>query len=142
MERPLTVHVIATSPDGTRSALATAQRLTAGLQSRIVVLVPRLTSSLSDDKLNCDPIVDGYRSLAANMGVDATVLSCVCRRLEDIASVMLSRSSVVVLGGRRHSMWVGAEGRLSRRLTAMGYPVVFAQIGAAAGQEPAGTSVG
>lgn len=129
----LSVHVLATTPDGTRCALTIAKRLTDGLDARVVLLVPRLSSFAA----RFDPagperaaLVDAYRALAADVGVHVNVLFCVCHRYDDVVYQMLGRSSLVIIGGRHRLWWPGREERLVSRLSAEGYPVVFADVDA------------
>jgi hypothetical protein len=42
--RRLSAHILATTPEGTRSALDSVTRLTDGMAARIILLVPRLAS--------------------------------------------------------------------------------------------------
>ena len=127
------VHIVATTRDGTRGALTVARRLTSGLDARVVLLVPRLPSYSA----TFDPsgqaraaVIDEHRALAASIGMHVTVLLCVCRRYDDVVHQMLGRASLVIIGGRRRSWWPSREERLTARLSAEGYPVVFAQVGA------------
>jgi hypothetical protein len=127
--------VLATTPEGTRSALTSAKRLIDGLDARVVLLVPRLTSFAARFDPSSDEravLVDEHRALAASVGVHVTVLFCVCHRYDDVVHQMLGRSSLVIVGGRRRALWPSREERLVGRLSAEGYPVVFAQVGAGA----------
>ncbi|MGE0702502.1 MAG: hypothetical protein AB7F99_07390 [Vicinamibacterales bacterium] len=135
----LSVNVLATTHDGTRCALGVAKRLTGSLDAQVVLLLPRLASSAG----GFDPasqerstLVDKYRALAADVGVHAKVLFCVCHRYDDVVHQMLGRSSLIVLGGRKRISWPTREERLVSRLTKEGYPVVFAQVGAAPASSP------
>jgi hypothetical protein len=128
----LSVHVFATTTEGTRCALVTAKRLTEGLDARIVLLVTRRHSFAVPFDPSSDEraaLVDRHRALAADVGVHVTVMFCVCHRLDDVAHQMLGRSSLVIVGGRRRLWWPSREERLVSRLTAEGYPVVFARVG-------------
>jgi hypothetical protein len=128
----LTVHVLATTVEGTTCALQSAKRLTAGLHTRVVLLVhSRKSLSASSHATSAEraSLVDRYGSVAAAVGVDVTVLFCVCQRVDDVVHQMLGRSSLVIVGGRRRVWWPSREQRLVQRLTAGGYPVVFAQVG-------------
>ena len=136
----LAVHVLATSHDGTRSALAIAKRLTSGHDMRVVLVVPRLTSFAPQ----FDPtgpertaLIDEHRALAADVGLHVTALFCICARLDDVAHQLLGKSGLVIVGGRRRVWWPSREQRLVDRLIREGYPVVFADIGA----RPAGASM-
>ena len=131
--RKLSVHVLATTKDGTTSALATAKRLIAGLNAQVVLLVPRLThvgtpfDPSGDERAR---LIDEYRTLAADVGVHVNALFCVCQRYDDVAHEMLGPSSLLIVGGRKRMLWPTREERLVRRLCAEGYSVVFAQVGA------------
>jgi hypothetical protein len=129
--RRLSVHVLATTVEGTTCALQSAKRLTAGLHTRVVLLVHRRKSlSASSHATSAERAsVDRYGSVAAAVGVDVTVLVCVCQRVDDVVHQMLGRSSLVIVGGRRGLWWPSREQRLVQRLTAGSYPVVFAQVG-------------
>jgi len=112
----------------------TAKRLTEGLDARVVLLVPRIKSfSVPFDPASDEGtgLIDEHRAQAANVGVHVTVLFCVCQRYDDVIRQMLSRCSLLVVGGRRRVWWPSREERLVSRLFAKGYPVVFAQVGAA-----------
>jgi hypothetical protein len=130
----LTIHVLATTPEGTRCALAAAGRLTRGLDARVVLLVPRPTSLVAPfDPANQEraATIDLHRALAADVGVHVTVLFCVCHRPADVVHQMLGRSALVIVGGRGSAWWPGPEQQLVRRLAGEGYPVVFADVRAA-----------
>jgi hypothetical protein len=127
----LSVHVLATTRDGTTCALAVAKRLTRGLAAEVFLLLPRLASRAG----GVDPasqerhaLVAEQCALAAEVGVHATVLFCVCHRYDDVVHQMLGRSSLLIVGGRRRTWWPTREERLVNRLTREGYPVVFAQV--------------
>jgi hypothetical protein len=129
----LSVHVLATTREGTRWALTIAKRLTTGLDGRVVLLVPRLVSFAT----RFDPagperpgLVDQHRALAAAVGVHVDVLFCVCQRYDDVVRGMLGRSSLLIVGGRKRIWWPTREERLVSRLDREGYPVVFAHVAA------------
>ena len=127
------VHVLATTPDGTRAALIAARRLTDGVGARITLLVPRIAShglagsATADDQA---ALVDRYTSLATEVGAKVTVLVCVCWRPADVVRSLLGRASLVFVGGRCRRFWPSAEQRLASRLVAEGFAIVFAPIDA------------
>jgi len=129
----LSVHVLATTHDGTKCALDVAKRLTAGLEARVVLLLPRLASFAG----GFDPsgqerprLVDEHRALAADVGLQVEVLFCVCQRYDDVVHQMLGRSSLLIVGGKTRTWWPTSEERLVSRLCTEGYAVVFAQVAA------------
>jgi hypothetical protein len=128
----LSVNVLATTHNGTRCALDVAKRLASGLDAKVVLVVPKLASragGFDPASPERNALVDEHRALAADVGVHATVLFCVCQRYDDIAHQMLGRSSLLIVGGRKRIWWPTAEERLVSRLAKAGYPVVFAQLG-------------
>ncbi len=124
--------MLATTADGTRSALVAARRLTRGVDARVVLLVPRVLPRLAAPGLPDDQSahVDAYRAMAADVGIQSTALVCVCSRIDDVVRQMIGRSSLVIVGGARRLWWPSHEQRLADRLTAAGYAVVFVPVGA------------
>jgi hypothetical protein len=119
---PLPVYVLATTVEGTRQALMTANRLTHG--GPVAVLAPRRSSAPAE----WSEVTKGVRALIADIGLTATVHVCVCRDSADAVRQMLGRSTLLVIGGHGRLFWPTREQRLARRLTGLGYPVVFAQV--------------
>jgi hypothetical protein len=124
--------VVATTPEGTTSALRAAQRLAAGLNARITILVPHVVSYVVPlDHPTEDPtaLIDRYRQLASKLGVDAGVRLCLCRTPGDVFRKMLCAGSVVVVGGRRGTWFRRTrEERLKRELIRQGHEVVFVDV--------------
>jgi hypothetical protein len=130
----LLVNVLATTHDGTRCALDVAKRLIGGLDAQVVLLLPRLallSGGFDPASQERTSLVDEHRRLAAEVGVHVKVLFCLCHRYDDIVHQMLGRSSLLIVGGKTRTWWPTREERLVSRLAAEGYPVVFAQVGAA-----------
>jgi hypothetical protein len=130
----LSVNVLATTHDGTRCALDVAERLTGGLDAQVVLLLSRLASSaggFDPSSQERSTLIDEHRALAADVGMHVKVLFCMCHRYDDVAHQMLGRSSLLIVGGRTRTWWPTREERLVNRLSAEGYPVVFARVGAA-----------
>jgi hypothetical protein len=125
--------VIGTTQEGTKCALASAKRLIDGLDAQVVLLVARITRlgpPLDPSADQRQALIDENRSLAAEVGLHVSLLFCVCQRYDDAVHQMLGRSSILVIGGRRRWWWPTREERLAGRLSAEGYPVMFAQVGA------------
>ena len=121
---PLSVVVIATTMEGTRRALMSARQIAGGRDASATLLVPRRPSSSA----NGSHVTQKARTLLAAVGLEATVHVCVCRDVGDIVQLMLGRSSLLVIGGRRSALWLTREERLARRLSGQGYSVVFAEV--------------
>ena len=124
------MHVIATSDEGTLSALAEAKRRVHGVDAaRIVLLVPHPVSyAAPPDPDAATAIREQYRSLAASAGVDAVVRVCFCRRRDDVFRWMLGKRSIVVMGGRHRWWWPTPAERIAERLKRQGHDVVFAGV--------------
>jgi hypothetical protein len=124
------MHVIATTREGTLSALAEARRRMNGVDAaRIVLLVPhRVSYATLPDPEAAAAITEQYRVLAASAGVDAIVRVCFCRKREDVFRWMLGKRSVVVMGGRHRWWWPTAAERIAERLKRQGHDVMFAGV--------------
>jgi hypothetical protein len=116
-----TVHVIATSVDGTREALEAATTLACGLSGRVVVFVRRVAPdahSLGRAR-DLDSAEAGLRRLIDSYTPRPHVLSCVCERAIDVVQ-LFQRPGLVVIGGETRWWWPTAEQRLARALTRLG----------------------
>ena len=132
MEHPRQVQVIATTAEGTRSALEEAKRLSSRADSeKIVLLVPQLmsASNLLDGPGETARVTQRYRDLAQTVGVDATVRLCHCRAYREVFRWMVGKPSVIVIGGRRRWWWPTTARRMARDLKRAGHEVVFADVG-------------
>jgi hypothetical protein len=131
LDRPEQIFVLATTEDGTRAALGEAKRLSARLSSApMIVLVPRVVSYLTppDGPEEAAAITAQYRALVSRAGADAAVHVCVCRRRDHMLRSMMSRQSIVVLGGRSRWWWPTSEQQIARDLERMGYASRFVEV--------------
>ncbi len=126
-----TVHVVATTFDGTRAALTAAIPLARGARARLVLFVPQVVPY----PLPLDGPVDSmtfaterYRDLIHELGGEAQIRLCLCRHADDVIWRVLPSRSTVVLGGRAGTWRASREERLARRLTHLGHHVIFAPI--------------
>ncbi len=121
------VYGLATTLDGTRTALVTAVPIAKGAQARLVVLVPHVVPDPSPADPLADPAVftaRRYEDLvrAANGAADVRV--CPCRSPRDLVDTLPDASTVIV-GGRSGSVWRTSDERLSRHVARQGHQVVF-----------------
>lgn len=131
VERPPDVQVIATTAEGTRSALAAAKRLVSPTDAPpIVLLVPQIISAatLREGPDQSARATERYRDLARTAGVEAIVRLCHCRSHRDVFSWMLGRPSLIVIGGRRRWWWPTTAQRMASELERAGHAVVFAEV--------------
>ena len=132
MDRPPDVQVIATTAEGTRTALAEAKRLASRVgPASIVLLVPQIVSpSLAiEGPRGTARVAAQYQDLATGAGVDATVRLCVCQGYREVFRWMVGTPSVIVIGGRRRWWWPTTAQRMARDLKKAGHAVVFAVVG-------------
>jgi hypothetical protein len=123
-----TVHVIATSLEGTRHALDAATALARGVCGRVLLFVWRLSPGLNvanRDVLN--ETEDEMKHLSASYTPRPTVLSCVCERTTDVVQLFQS-PGLVVIGGHARLWWPTPEQRLARALERFGCHVTFVHV--------------
>jgi len=72
-------------------------------------------------------MVENYRQMADETGVDVAVRLCVCSGYGEAFRWLLPRHSTVVVGGRRRWWWPTREQRMADRLKSAGHTVVFAE---------------
>ena len=130
--RQQTIHVIATTVDGTRAALEAAVPLAKGADAKLVVTVPRIVPYPADLDMPCEPttfFVRRYRDVIEHLGGSATINVCLCRRVDDIAMAVGSDRSIVVVGGPVGRWLTSPEERFANRLSQQGARVIFAASG-------------
>jgi hypothetical protein len=121
------IHVIATTLEGTRAALSAAVALARGSKANLVVLVPRV--GLPDPEIEDDGIVAAasrYEQMARALGATARVEVCECRSLDDLVSRAVSAAAVIVMGGPAGRWLTSPEERFAGRLARAGCQVLFA----------------
>jgi hypothetical protein len=124
-----TVHVIATSLEGTREALEAATALARGLCGRVVVFLRRTSADLNVPGQNVDnnETEQALRRLTDSYTPRPNVLSCVCKRAIDVIQLFQS-PGIVVIGGKARWWWPTAEQRLAEDLTRLGCHVTFVHV--------------
>lgn len=124
-----TVHVIATSLEGTREALEAATALARGLCGRVVVFLRRASTDLNvpDPNIDNNETEQALRRLTDSYTPRPNVLSCVCKRAIDVVQLFQS-PGLVVIGGKARWWWPTAEQRLAEDLTRLGCHVTFVHV--------------
>jgi hypothetical protein len=128
-----TVHVLATTFDGTRAALTTAIPLTRGARSRLAVVVPYIVPYPIPLDRPADSTVfveRRYRELVHELDGEAKVTVYLCRRPDDVVSRVLPAGSTVVLGGGAGQWLASRHERVAHQLHRRGYRVVFVPVAA------------
>jgi hypothetical protein len=127
-----TIHVIATTFEGTRAALATAVPLAKGSCAKLLVVVPCIVPysvGLDDHCEDATFFVNGYKHLIEQLGGGATIDVCRCRRTEDVVTKVDVPRSIVVLGGPVGRWLTSPEERFANRLTRSVHTVIFVASG-------------
>lgn len=121
-----TVHVIATSLEGTREALEAATALARGLCGRVVLFQRRASADLNvpGQSIDNNETEQALRRLTDSYTPRPDVLSCVCKRAIDVIQLFQS-PGMVVIGGKARWWWPTAEQRLAEDLTRLGCHVTF-----------------
>jgi hypothetical protein len=136
-----TVHVIATTIDATREALAAACALARGLSGRVAVFICRRSSASGSADPEDERAQTELRQLIESFTPTPGVLSCVCDRPIDITQMFLPPGFVVIGGVARH-WWPTAEERLARALAQSGCHVTFVHVPSAPFVSPLITAAG
>jgi len=127
-----TIHVVATTSDGTAAALRIAVPLAKGTGARLVVIVPRIVpyaEPLDTPREPAASLAKHYASLIDRLGGDATIDVCICRNIRQVVTKVAGVRSTVVVGGPVGRWLTSPEERFANRLSAEGVPVVFAATG-------------
>ncbi|HZR22160.1 MAG TPA: outer membrane beta-barrel protein [Vicinamibacterales bacterium] len=122
-----TVHVLATTFEATRSALETAVPLARGAGARLLVLVPQVMPypvDLEQPVQSSTFVARRYREVVEELGGEAAIRVCVCRRPGDIVQILPERA-VVVVGAQPLGWLPNMTHRLARRISALGHHVVL-----------------
>jgi hypothetical protein len=131
-DRQPTIHVIATTFEGTRAALATAVPLAKGSGAKLLVVVPCIVPysvDLDDHSEDAMFFVNGYKHVIERLGGSATIDVCRCRRTEDVVAKVGVPQSIVVLGGPVGRWLTSPEERFANRLTRCVHTVIFVASG-------------
>jgi len=124
----LDVHVIFTSFPRTRTALAAAASLAAGLDVRVTILAAQVVPyplSLEEPPVAVDFTEQKLWQMATEQPSGAAVSLYLCRDREDTIRQVLRPESVVVIGGRKW-WWPSEESHLARTLRRDGHRVILA----------------
>jgi hypothetical protein len=128
VDRKLNISVVFTSVKSTLAALKEAGSLASSLGARITLLVPQVVPyplPLESPPVLVEFNENRFRVIASESLVETNVNIYLCRdKLQTLTSV-LSRGSIVVLGGRKRRWWPSRDEILARELRHAGYEVLF-----------------
>jgi hypothetical protein len=121
------IHLVATTPSGTRAAMRAATALANGLDSRVHVIAARqMPSDRSLDQRSASARTFAQEIMALPEATPSRVkvLPCFCKRLSDVVQ-LLPPKAVVVIGGHSRWWWPSREQRLAKALRTAGHHVLF-----------------
>ena len=122
----LTVHVVATTLDGTEAALKAAVPLATQQDARVVLLVAQTVDETAERSGAGDgALVGRYDAMVKALEHPVQIRLCMAPSVGDAAARLIPRSATVVIGGRAAAWWPSAEERLAARLRRSGREVVF-----------------
>jgi hypothetical protein len=127
----LTVTVIYTTHEGTRTALRTAAALANDLGARIglvATLVVPFRLPLEEPPVSTSFLQQRRSALVAEAAIspeEVTVQICLCRDQRKALAQFLAARSLIVLGG--NGRWWRPECRLAKWLSRLGHQVVFSE---------------
>jgi hypothetical protein len=135
----LCVTVIATTAEGTTSALNEARRLARDLDAHITLLkieVVPLRFPLDKPPVSLDFAIKQHCSLVLRSSAkEETIRTRLCRDQDSCLRSALRRRALIVIGGRRH-WWTSREERLVRALRRLGHHVIFVDVDHKSGWSP------
>ena len=128
----LAVYVVATTIGGTRAALEAARTFAAGVDVRIILLVPQVVPYPQSVDHPADSVAftrERFRHLAESLAVDVLVRVCLCRSHSAALAPVVPRDAIVLVGGRCRRWWPTREQRVADALTGAGRQVLFVREG-------------
>jgi hypothetical protein len=121
------IHVVATTLEGTRDAIAAADVLASATDSRVYVIA----RGAVPDGVTLEPPTDRLhmfartiRDLPEASSARLDVLACLYRRPADLL-ILLPPRAIVFIGGGSRRWWPTPEQRLAHEFTRIGCRVVF-----------------
>ena len=116
------VHVLATTPEGTRAALRAARPLVS--EDAVVVVIP---STQAEAVQRGEAMVRQCRSIANELEQPIHVRICICRTVASAAEIV-PPGATLVIGGATRRWWPTREERVAARVRRTGRDVVFANV--------------
>jgi hypothetical protein len=128
-----TVHVIATTFEGTREALRAAIPLASGSGAALTLVVPQIVPYSTDIDAPLPStafLVKRYQQIIESLHGVATIDVCHCRSLDQIFAKLATADATIVVGGPAGRWITSPEERFAGRLAGLGYRVMFVAAGA------------
>jgi hypothetical protein len=125
---PGAIYVLATSPEGTRAALAGAREHAGKSRAELILIAPCVVPEREpvDHPTRSVAFMSAqHQALAEELGAAVRIRLCLCRSSATAISAMLPHRATVFLGGASRTLWPTSEQRLAARLSRSGRQVVF-----------------
>jgi hypothetical protein len=121
-----TIHVIATTIDGTKAALKAAIPAATQRGARVVLLLPRAPAADIERPSVADrALMLRYEDMLKRLHHPVQVRVCLASNAMDVAVHLIPERAWVFVGGPVRVFWRSAEERLAARLRRSGREVVF-----------------
>jgi hypothetical protein len=126
------IHIIATTYDGTRAAIETAALLARASDTRFTLLVPKIVPyplAVDQPPDPADAAIDDYRRMIDELGGRGYVRICLCRDLTEVVERLTAPGMTLVVGGPSGRWRMSPEERFANRVGRLGRRVLFASTG-------------
>jgi hypothetical protein len=123
-----TIHVVATSIDGTKAALTAAKRAAQQRGARVVLLVPKVDSPdapADHFSESTSWLAARYQKVARDIGQPVQMRVCAGQNAAKAAALLTPINGVIFMGGPVRWFWPSAEERIAAALRRTGRDVVF-----------------
>jgi hypothetical protein len=122
-----TIHVIATTFDGTEAALKAAMPVAIQQNARVVllVLVQDVTAETEQSPWATKTLIDRYEEAVAPFKYPVQIRLCLTPAVGRAVARLIPRSTTVFIGGPARVWWPGPEERLAASLRRREFEVVF-----------------
>jgi hypothetical protein len=122
-----TIHVIATTFDGTEAALKAAMSAAIEQNARVVllVLVQRASEDPEQSPWATRALIDRYEEVTKPFNYPVQVRLCLTPAVGRAVARLMPRNTTVFIGGPARMWWPGPEERLAASLRRRDFEVVF-----------------
>ena len=125
--------MVATTVEGTRSALGAAVPLARGLSTGLVIVVPRIVTNaaeLTDRTESTELMAKRYQEMARALDCEAAIEICVGVGIRGLLESLSATRAPIVVGGPVGRWLTSSEERFANRLVLAGCQVIFVASGA------------
>lgn len=121
------IHVVATTLEGTRSAIRAARQQAEATNSQVYVLARRglpSSANYAQASTRLQAFANDIRALPEAASNRLDVLACASARASDLMA-LIPPDGMVIIGGRSGRWWLTSEQRLAGQFAGLGCRVLF-----------------